>query len=94
MDMGASSSLPPLTALHGVGPVRPSVILLRHLVPIGGEDGAARCLVALHHGAASILIDNLIHLLEGVIYATLRLLLLLLSDDVGRQGIPVRLLLV
>ena len=83
----ASWSLWPIFAL---------VILVSHLTPIGGEDGAARSLITLHHGTARLRIAPLIDLLEEAIegLVALRLIILELVVDLTVERIPIGLLLV
>ena len=88
-----SFSFLPLTTLYRIRPILTSVILLRDFSPIGWEDGAARCLVALYHCTFCVFIDKVVHLFEGIIYASSRRRFLLFSFDFSCHCIPVSKLL-
>ena len=89
-----SVSLPPLTTLYCFWSVLTCIVLLRYFCPIGREDGAARCLVALYHGTLCVIIDKVVHLLEGIIYATSWRRLFLFFFDFSCHCIPVCFLFV
>lgn len=57
----------PDLASWSFGAILTLVVLVSDLAPVGAEDCAATCLVALDHSAASSLISPAINLLEQIV---------------------------
>ena len=67
------SLISPHLAVRRTRPVLAFVIFFGDLAPVSGKHSAARRLVALHHGPASIFIRSLVDLLEQAIEGSLAL---------------------